>query len=107
MNTKTFSKISKIVSFMLKNKLLLNKLKLMTSVSYSTKRKGYWLFKSGKVKKDVETEKRIYFKVEGETEEHSVIFDKNKKSFICDCSYFSLKFKECSHIHAVKLFIGE
>lgn len=100
-------KISKIVSLMLKIKLLLNKLKLMIPTSYRIRRKGYWLFKSGKVKKEIETEKRIYFKVEGETEEHSIIFDKIKKKFTCDCSYFSLKFRECSHIYAVKLFMGE
>ncbi|MCS7134952.1 MAG: hypothetical protein N3E38_01345 [Candidatus Aenigmarchaeota archaeon] len=72
--------------------------------SWKTKRKGYWLYKEGKVKVDVETQKRIYFKVLSENE-HSVIFDKIKNQFACDCEYFSLKLKDCSHIYAVKLFL--
>lgn len=77
----------------------------MVGLSWRTKRKGYWLFKEGKVKKDVETDKRIYFLVYGD-KEHSVIFDKKKGNFTCDCEYFSLKLTECSHIYAVKLFLG-
>ena len=68
-------------------------------------RKGFFLFKSGRVKKDFETEKRIYFTVKGETETHSVIFDKIQKKFFCDCKWFSLKENECSHIYAAKLFL--
>ncbi len=77
----------------------------MAGLSWKTKRKGFWLFKEGKVKKDIETDKRIYFIVSSE-KEHSVIFDKVKKSYTCDCEYFSLKLKDCSHIYAVKLFMG-
>jgi hypothetical protein len=77
----------------------------MANLSWKTKRKGFWLFKEGKVRKDIETSKRIYFVVSSD-EEHSVIFDKVKKSYTCDCEYFSLKFKDCSHIYAVKLFMG-
>jgi uncharacterized Zn finger protein len=77
----------------------------MVELSWRTKRKGFWLFKQGKVRKDVETNKRVYFIVSGD-KEHSVIFDKNKKSYTCDCEYFSLKLKDCSHIYAVKLFLG-
>lgn len=65
--------------------------------------KGFRLFESGKVKKEIETNKRIYFKVLGETEEHSVIFNKQKNEFVCDCRYFIFKEKECSHIYACKL----
>ncbi len=72
-----------------------------------TKRKGYWLFKNGKVKKELETDKRIHFKVKGETQEYSVIYDKQKKKFECDCRFFSLKFNNCSHIIACKEFLKD
>lgn len=75
-------------------------------VSREIKMKARDLVKKGKVRKEVETEKRIHFKVEGETEEHFVIFDKEKNRFSCDCPYFSLKEKYCSHIEAVKIFIS-
>lgn len=69
----------------------------------SVSEKGKKLFEEGKVKKEVETEKRIHFKVSGETEEHSVIFDKQKMKWLCDCRYSVLRQKECSHIVAAKL----
>lgn len=78
----------------------------MTEISWKTKRKGYWMFKQGKVKKVMETSKRIYFKIDGERE-HSVIFDKTKKEYMCDCKFWSLKFKPCSHIYACRMFSGE
>ena len=75
-------------------------------VSREVKKKAYWLFRSGKVRKDMESEKRIFFSVFSR-ETHSVIFDKDKNEFSCDCNYFSLHFKPCSHIIAVKLFLEE
>ena len=63
------------------------------------------LLESGKVKEEFETNKRIHFRVQGETEEHSVIFDKEGNKFLCDCTYFTLKGKYCSHIEAVKLLL--
>jgi len=78
----------------------------MSDLSWRTKRKGYWLFKEGKIKKGIENDKRIYFDVESGDDVHSVIFDKNKKNFTCDCEFFSLKFKECSHIYAAKLIMN-
>lgn len=77
----------------------------MTDLSWRTKRKGYWIYKEGKVKKDIENDKRIYFNIESDEKTHSVIFDKVKNTFTCDCEFFSLKFRDCSHIYAVKLFI--
>lgn len=74
-------------------------------VSKEIRKKSYLLFKEGKVKKELETEKRIHFKVEGETDIHSVIFDKEKNSWLCDCKYFSLKEKECSHIISAQLLL--
>ncbi len=62
------------------------------------------LLKEGKVRKDFENEKRIYFTVYSR-EAHSVIYEKEKKKFLCDCKYFSVKGKECSHIIACKLFL--
>ncbi|MFH8038854.1 MAG: hypothetical protein QXJ14_02490 [Candidatus Aenigmatarchaeota archaeon] len=67
------------------------------------KLKAYRFLREKKVKLDFETEKRIYFTVKS-NEIHSVFFDKEKKEWFCDCKYFSLKLKECSHIIACKLF---
>ncbi len=72
-----------------------------------TRQKGYWLFKEGKVKIDTDTPQRKYYKVEGDTEEHSVIYNKKKKTYSCDCQFFSLKIKDCSHTVACRLFEGE
>lgn len=70
-------------------------------------KKAFRIYKSGGVKVDFENEKRIYFIVRGETENHSVIYDKINGKFICDCKWFSIKNEECSHIVAVKLFLKE
>ena len=72
------------------------------TISPKTERKGYWLFKQGKVKKDLETGKRVHFVVQSEDRDHFVIFDKNKNEFSCDCEYYSLHLKTCSHILASK-----
>jgi hypothetical protein len=77
----------------------------MEEVSREIRKKGYFLFKKNKVKKELETEKRIHFKVEGETDVHSVIFDKTKKKFFCDCSFFTLHERKCSHIVACELYL--
>lgn len=72
-------------------------------ISNEVKMKGEVLFRDGKIKKELETDKRIHFKVEGKTEIHSVIFDKEKDSWFCDCRWGSLKGGTCSHIFAAKL----
>jgi len=77
----------------------------MKRTSWRTRRKGYWLFKQGKVKKEIETDKRIHFTVDTDSKNHSVIYDKIKGDWSCDCSYYSLKFKDCSHIIACRLFL--
>jgi len=69
----------------------------MTSIVES---KADRLIEENKVKKEVETDKRAHFLVEGTTEKHSVIFDKAKNKWNCDCSYNTLKGKICSHIIA-------
>jgi hypothetical protein len=48
----------------------------MERLSKEIIQKGKSLLKSGKVTKEFDTEKRIYFTVEGESERHSVIFEK-------------------------------
>ena len=58
------------------------------------------LIMENKVRKEVETDKRAHFSVQGESGEHSVIFDKAKGEWSCDCSYNTLKGKTCSHIVA-------
>jgi len=73
-------------------------------ISERIKHRGLKLFKSGKVKMDMDSGRRVYFKVMG-TEEHSVIWDREKNGWSCDCQYFSLRFKTCSHIYASKLFL--
>lgn len=69
----------------------------MTSIVVSKAEK---LIEENKVKKDVETDKRVHFIVEGTEENHSVIFDKTKNEWNCDCNYNTLKRKICSHIVA-------
>ena len=75
----------------------------MNKPSKEVRRKGYALFKRGDIKKELDTDKRVHFTVKGETEEHSVIFDKIKNKWFCDCRYASLGKGECSHIYAAKL----
>jgi hypothetical protein len=77
----------------------------MREISRKTERKAYWLFKQGNVKKELETDKRIHFLVKSEDEKHFVIFDKVKREFTCDCYYFSLHQKDCSHILASKMWL--
>jgi hypothetical protein len=69
-------------------------------------KKARKLFREGRVRLDFESEKRIYFTVYSR-DVHSVIFDKEKNDFRCDCKYFSVKQKECSHIKACKLFLKD
>ena len=76
-------------------------------VSTRTERKGYWLFKQRKVSKDLETDKRIHFIVYSQEKDHFVILDKKKNEFTCDCEYFSLHLKPCSHIIAAQFLIKE
>lgn len=77
----------------------------MEIASEDVQKKAKTLLEQRKVKKEVETGKRIHFKVQGETEQHSVIFNKDKTEWVCDCRYFSLKRKECSHILASKMLL--
>ena len=69
------------------------------------KEKGLELFKEGRVKKELETSRRIHFSVVGETETHFVIYDKQTKKFDCDCMYMTLHRKMCSHALAAKYFL--
>lgn len=64
------------------------------------KAKAEQLVQEKRVKKDLETDRRIHFSVQGTSEVHSVIYDKDKDDWTCDCSYNSLKNKICSHIIA-------
>jgi hypothetical protein len=79
----------------------------MEKISRRTERKGYWLFKQGKVKKDIETDKRIHFLVKSKEKDHFVIFDKIKNEFSCDCQFYSLYLKPCSHILASQMCLKE
>ena len=75
----------------------------MEKLSKEIIEKGKLLLKSGKVTKDIDTNKRTYFSVEGESEKHSVIFEKGRKKWECDCKFNSLHHKKCSHILAAML----
>jgi hypothetical protein len=69
-------------------------------------KKARKLFREGRVRLDFESEKRIYFTVYSR-EVHSVIFDKERNEFKCDCKYFSVKQRECSHIKSCKLLLKD
>lgn len=58
------------------------------------------ILSKGLVKLDFENDKRIHFTVK----DHLVTFDKNSVNWSCDCTYFSIKHKYCSHIFAAKSF---
>ncbi len=75
----------------------------MIIMSSSIERKARQLVEEGKIVKDVETEKRIHFKVMGTEDMHSVIFKKDTKEWECDCKYSTIKRRECSHIAACRL----
>lgn len=69
--------------------------------------KGRLLLKEGRVRIEINTDKRAHFAVKGETGDHSVIFDKTKKAWSCDCQFSTMKGRECSHIHACKLIMSK
>ena len=79
---------------------------IMEKLSNEIIQKGRILWELGKVTKDLDTEKRTYFTVEGESEKHSVIFEKEKKEFECDCKFNSLHHKRCSHVYSCMLKEG-
>ena len=78
----------------------------MERVSNEIIRKGKILLELGKVTKELDTEKRVYFTVEGESERHSVILEKRKKEYKCDCKFNSLHNRVCSHAYACMLKEG-
>lgn len=69
--------------------------------------KGKKIFDEGKAAKTIETDKRAHFEVFGDTDTHSVIFDKVKGKWSCDCKYSALQNKDCSHVVACKLLSKE
>jgi len=77
----------------------------MGSISNSIEKKAAALLREGRVKKDVETDRRIHFLVHGETDDHIVVYDKVKEEWSCDCKFSSLREKECSHVYASKLLL--
>ena len=75
------------------------------AASESIKAKAEQLIRDSKVKKDIETERRIHFLVEGTEDVHSVIYDKEKSEWTCDCRYSSLYHRPCSHVLAAKFLL--
>lgn len=78
---------------------------LSGSPSKDVRDKGIRLFRTGCVKKELDTDRRAHFVVQGETDKHSVIFDKARGIWSCDCKFSSMKGRECSHIYACKLSV--
>lgn len=72
-------------------------------VLVGTEDKARRLLDQGKVVKEIDTDRRTHFKVSGETEEHSVVFNKSRGKYTCDCRYSSMQDRECSHIIACKM----
>ena len=73
------------------------------NVKVNIPEKAVRMVREGRVKKEMDTDKRTHYNVEGETESHSVIFNKSKNDWSCDCRFSSLQERECSHIAACKL----
>ncbi|HDR53736.1 MAG TPA: hypothetical protein ENN60_03670 [archaeon] len=49
----------------------------------------------------------LYFKVYSGDKVYQVSFRGPKKQWLCDCQYFVIKAKTCSHVLACKLWIKE
>jgi len=77
----------------------------MEKLSGEIKGKALKLLKENKIKKELETEKHVHFKVQGKSDVYSVIFDKEKNKWECECRYWSLTQKDCSHIIACKTLV--
>lgn len=75
----------------------------VSKVSKEVREKGLRLFREGRVRKEMDSKRRDYFKVKGETEKYSVIHDKTTDKWSCDCKYSSMKGRECSHVYACKV----
>ncbi len=61
-----------------------------------------------KVKSDYQTSKHISFIVESENGTHNVMYFNEKEGELkwqCDCKWYTLQNKLCSHIIAVNLFL--
>lgn len=63
--------------------------------------KAVGLFEDGAVALDRRAGGSAYFAVRG----HDIIYRLDRKRWMCDCEFFSLKTKYCSHILAVHLFL--
>ncbi|MCL5420208.1 MAG: SWIM zinc finger domain-containing protein [Candidatus Parvarchaeota archaeon] len=61
---------------------------------------------SGSVKLDYKTQKHLSFLVQGDNELHNVMYFDEKpdsKRWQCDCKWYTLQDKLCSHIIAVNI----
>ena len=76
-------------------------------ISRRVRAKGWYLFRNHRVALEMDSGRRLYFKVKGETDIHSVIFDREKSDWSCSCEYWTLKQKWCSHIYACWLWLKE
>ncbi len=60
-----------------------------------------------KVKIDYITPTKVCFLVESDGKQHFVIYFFNSGKWWCDCEYFSLKLRDCSHITAIKIKLNK
>lgn len=65
--------------------------------------KALRLFGDGAVTLDREAGGGVYFAVMG----HDIIYRLDRKRWMCDCEFFSVKAKYCSHILAVHIFLDD
>ncbi|HLC59028.1 MAG TPA: hypothetical protein VJH34_00715 [archaeon] len=79
----------------------------MAVISRNIIKKAKELVESNRVTRDAEGYKRIHFKVIGDSEEHIVIYNKEKKTYECECSWATLKHRICSHALASMMINGD
>jgi len=61
----------------------------------------------GKVVKETETKRTVYYHVPGTEEVHNVRYNKRQNEWTCDCRFFAVTMKPCSHILAATKYMEE
>ena len=73
-------------------------------ISQAVVKKGIKLFLAGDAKLEKTTDSAIYFRVSSKNT-HEVVMRLRPRKWSCDCTYFSLKVKPCSHIVSAMLLL--
>ena len=69
--------------------------------------KARMLKEENKVEFEGQMGSSLYFKVFSGKEAYSVVFRGPGKQWLCECQYFVIKGKTCSHVLACKLWLKE